>query len=261
MSGITLERSEFLVLMDAAQARAVVGLSTDRLIPTSREQHQALVRQGLERLQQRGLLRVQGDVNVLDPTLYSLAALVAHPQLALITTRDNPGLGQQLFLHYVAAETIVEQTLPTEQQHRLAVVPSAALVDRLLDILPVQTAAVSPIVLTMPQTIFFDAHRQIEARQTEAARAALQSHGLTGSALEELVSAIEHPAFGGSIALVQCQKDEIVDGYNLALVQGQRSAWLMEPAGENQLRLEATDAAHLRQRLTEHLTALAPRPA
>src|SRR4030067_2652425 len=103
MGGITLTRSEFLVLMDAVQAPGVVGLDAGELVPANPGEHKALVAEGIQRLTKRGALRVESGVNVLDTTLIGMAMVLADPVLAVITTRDNPGVGAQLFLHHMDA--------------------------------------------------------------------------------------------------------------------------------------------------------------
>src|SRR5689334_4531228 len=104
MTGILLDRPQFLALMDAAQANAVVGLDMAEIAPKDYEEHKALVEKGLKELQDAGVLRPVGDVNVLDPDLLSMAVLIAHPEAAVVTTRELPDKGQQLFLHYLAGD-------------------------------------------------------------------------------------------------------------------------------------------------------------
>ena len=142
MTGVILDRSEFVVLMDAVKAPAVIGLDTASLVPADKAQLQALVLEGLEKLKQRGLVRVEGDVHVLDAGLLALAGAVGRPEVAAITRKDTPGVGSQLFLHYLSPPIIAEQTLPSEQQHRLAALADMpTLIERLLAILPVQDTA------------------------------------------------------------------------------------------------------------------------
>ena len=50
MDGIVLEQSEFLVLLDAVKADAVIGMETDYILPATAEEHKAKVRAGLEKL-------------------------------------------------------------------------------------------------------------------------------------------------------------------------------------------------------------------
>src|SRR5512139_2769530 len=122
MNGILLKRSEFLTLLNATRAQAVVGFKSEELFPEEAKLR-ALVLEGIESLKQRGLLRVENDLHVIDTDLLALMMVVSYPQLAAITTRDNPGTGQQLFLHYQASNVAVEQTLPDAATHRLVVLP------------------------------------------------------------------------------------------------------------------------------------------
>src|SRR5438105_2972560 len=100
MEEIVLSRAEFLVLLDAMGATAVVGFDEQELFPASIDEHRRLVEQGQAMLQERGLLRIApNDVRALDPLLLIIAATIARPEIALISVRDTPGVGKQLFLH------------------------------------------------------------------------------------------------------------------------------------------------------------------
>jgi len=188
MTGLTLERSEFLVLMDAVKAPAVVGLDTASLVPTNQEQHKALVLEGLEKLKQRGLLRVDGDVNVLDARLLALAAAVGRPDVAVITRKDTPGLGSQLFLHYLAPPLIVEQTLPSERQHRLVPLEDMpTLIERLLAILPVQESRALPNEHgVMPMDVFLAMKAQAESGDRVGAQSLARQSGLSATGADSL---------------------------------------------------------------------------
>ena len=86
MGGITLTRSEFLVLMDAVQAPGVVGLDAGELVPANTGEHKALVAEGIQRLSERGALRVESGVNVLDTDWNQVrAALLDWLQRHLVT--------------------------------------------------------------------------------------------------------------------------------------------------------------------------------
>ncbi len=253
-SGITLDRAEFLVLMDAAQAQAVAGLDTHGLVPSDREEHRALVARGIDSLKRRGALRQEGDVNVLDAGLFGMATVVAHPEVAVITRRDTPGLGQQLFLHYRAGGVAVEQTLPSEHEHRLALLTSPdAWLERMLAILPVQPAApASQQTATLSQDQFLQIKHWIEAKQESTAREALRQRGLGEAGVESLVAAIARPQFGGTVAALSVRDGEAVDARNLAVVQGPDAAWLIRQAtpGEPTLTVGPCRAAEFRELLS-----------
>ena len=259
-SGLILDRSEFLVLMDAVKAPAVVGVDTASLVPTDKEQHKALILAGLETLKQRDLMRVQGDVHALDPRVLALAMTVGHPDVATITRKDTPGLGSQLFLHYLALPLIVEQTLPSENQHRLALMADMpTLIERLMAILPVpESRALASERGMLTMDAFLTLKGQAEAGQHESARAAGQSAGLSAAGAESLVNALAAPVLGGTIALLKINNDEAEDARNLALVQGADTAWLIKQStpGAETFELTTTDGLEVRKLLVQWFAEL-----
>jgi hypothetical protein len=259
-SGLILDRSEFLVLMDAVKAPAVVGLDTASLVPSDKEQHKALIVAGLEKLKQRDLMRMQGEVHALDPRALALAMAVGHPDVATITRKDTPGLGSQLFLHYLAPPIIVEQTLPSENQHRLApLADMPTLIERLAAILPVpETRALASDRGVLTMDAFLTLKGQAEGGQADSARAAAQSAGLSAAGAESLVSALAAPVFGGTIGLLKLNNDEVEDARNLALVQGADGAWLIKQTtpGAETFDLATTDGLELRTLLVQWFAEL-----
>jgi hypothetical protein len=255
MPSLILDRSEFLVLMDAVKALAVAGLDTASLVPADKEQHKALILAGLAGLKQRGLLRVDGDVNVLEPHLLALAAAVGHPDVAVITRKDSPGLGSQLFLHYLAAPMIVEHTLPDEHRHRLVrLADMPTLIERLMAILPVPEArglAAEHGVMTMDA--FMAIKQQAETGDRAGAGAAAQKNGLSPAGAASLVSALAQPVFGGNIALLKIKDDEVEDARNVALVHGQDATWLLKQTipGAETFDVVTTDGLEARKLLVQ----------
>src|SRR3972149_2439571 len=201
MGGITLTRSEFLVLMDAVQAPGVVGLDAGELVPANTGEHKALVAEGIQRLSERGALRVESGVNVLDTTLIGMAMVLANPALAVITTRDNPGVGPQLFLHYMAEALAVEKRNGGEAYR-----------------------------VSLEQDEFFAVKEMAESQAGKKATKILVNHGMTEDGAQQLVAAMTVPEFGGSGAVLRWGKGQVVDGRNLAVVQGVETAWLLKPA-------------------------------
>ncbi len=265
MTGLILDRSEFLVLMDAVKAPAVVGLETASLVPADKAQHQAQVLVGLEKLAQRGLLRVEGDVHVLEARLLALAATVGHPDVAVITRKDTPALGSQLFLHYLALPLIVEQTLPSEHEHRLALLDDMpTLIERLLAILPAPEARTLPDEHgTLAMDAFLALKSQAETGDLAGAQAAAQQSGLSAAGAASLVQALAAPVFGGNIALLKINGDEVDDARNLALVQGQDAAWLIKQTspGAADFDLATTDGLAVRKLLVQWFAELSVRAA
>lgn len=259
MSGILLDRSEFLALMDAVDANGVVGVDLNEVAPADYNQHKALVEQGLNHLQEAGVLRVVDDVNVLDVDLLSMAVLIAHPEVAVITTREDPDKGQQLFLHYLAGDVVMEQTRPSEEEFRWALVPNRpALVERILGILPIQEAEGTNLKATIGEQEFLDFRELVDAGDVEAAKAQLGLHGLTGESADLVIAAVQGPVFAGTVAVLRCENDEIVDARNLLVIQDETIALLIQQVvpGEPTLEIKSCDAADLRSQVTNWIFEL-----
>jgi hypothetical protein len=245
--------------MDAVQAPGIVGLDALELVPRDPDEHRTLVASGIEQLQERGVLSVQDGVNVLDTTLLGMAMVIADPDLALITTRDTPGSGGQLFLHYKAKALVVEQTLPTEKEHRLALVSATELVDRVLEIFPVRSEVpASDQHLTIKQDKFLQAKDLAEAGDKPKASEVLEKQGVDSGLASGLLSALVEPEFGGTLALLRCKKGQVVDGRNLAVVQGDKAAWLVRPTepGSKEFAVSTCDAAFVRSLLSDWIGEL-----
>ncbi len=259
MDGILLKRSEFLTLLNATRAQVVVGFNSEELFPDE-TQLRAQVMEGIESLKQRGLLQVENDLHVINADLLAMMTIVSYPQLAAITTRDNPGIGQQLFLHYQAANLAVEQTLPDAATHRLAALPeAAALVPRLQAILPMQAepgALQTEVIL--PQAVFMEVKGLAEAGHAQAATQALVQNAMAEPAARLLTDSLQNPTLGGTIALLQCRDEEISDGRQMALVQGPAAAWAItqtEP-GAPSLRVATVTAAAVGEQLQQWVKEL-----
>ena len=90
MAALTLSRAEYLVILDILHANHIFGLEA------------------------RQLVRVESGRHIIERRLLELGAVVARPQLAIMTIRDRTGVGRQLYTHYRAGEKVVEQVLPDD---------------------------------------------------------------------------------------------------------------------------------------------------
>jgi hypothetical protein len=231
MDGILLQRSEFMVLLDAVQAAGVVGLPRETF-PREPDQFRNLVLDGVQRLQVRGLLRKQANVHVLNSDLLAMAATVAHPQLALLTTRDVPGTGQQVFLHYETSGMVVEQTFSEEQSHRLVALSNRGmLIDRLKAILSMPEKNGTPAVaFTVSSAALAEAKARAEDGQAEAAAQVLTQAGVEAVAAKGLVESFRAPVASSALVLMQCREGRVTSSRNAAVVQGPGATWLIIPA-------------------------------
>jgi hypothetical protein len=261
MDGILLQRSEFMVLLDAVQASGVVGLPREAF-PRESDQFRALVLDGISRLQMRGLLRKQANVNVLNTDLLVMAATVAHPQLAVLTTRDLPGTGQQLYLHYETAGLVVEQTFPDEQAHRLVALSNRGmLIERLNAIVAAPTKnGRHGTTATVPQAALAEAKARAEENQAEAATQVLRKAGLDAAAAKSLVESFQAPVASSAMVLMQCREGQVTASRNVALVHGRTAWWLIRPAEPESAGyvVQTADAASLAALLRKWMLELAP---
>ena len=232
MKEFFLNQAEMLALMTAVNSSLILGIDNDRLIPDSQEEQAKLAWQGIESLKQRELLRVENDTHIVDGDLMMMAATIAFPQLITFITRDLPGVGQQQFFHYRTDPVNVELSMPTTEQYRLAALPDAvAALERIRQILPVtlEDAFVS-VQQSVDQALFFQIKTWAEQGNHLQAVESLQMNGFSLEAAEQFAQTIHSPQLGGTIAFMQVNDQEIVDGRNLALVQDNRAAWLVQQA-------------------------------
>ena len=262
MDGIVLKRAEFLVLLDAIQASSIIGLPRETLFPREAGQFQALVLEGINQLKERGLLRLKGDIHVLNASLLALVTAVAFPQLAVITTRDRPDAGQQLFLHYQTDGVVVEQTFPEEQAHRLAVLANrGALIERLLAILALpEPGGALEVAVTLPQAILTDVRAKAVDGQTGPAEKLLKKAGMAEQAAQALVESLQAPVAGDAVILLKCHQGQVIGSRNAALVQGPATAWLItsaEPEASS-FRVQTATAAVVTGLLRQWADELSP---
>jgi hypothetical protein len=175
-------------------------------------------------------------------------------------TRDVPGVGQQQFLHYRTDPVNVELTMPTADQYRLAALPDAIIaLERIRQILPVsiEDEAIS-IQQTIEQEVFFQIKSWAENGNQSKAEALLQENGFSAESARQLIKTIRSPMLGGTIAFMEVVDQEIVDGRNLALVQDDEAAWIIQQVvpGETALSVETVTAAAYSATLLETLNSL-----
>lgn len=225
---IILDRSEFMALAVLAQAQNIIGLDAAALLPPAADDRQALYNRGEARLRERELMQVTPEgVAVLEENLLRLIDIVTHPDDALIAIKTIPGVGQQLFIYYGKDQTFVEQTLPTEQQHRLADVGTASeLATRLLQVFPITEAEANTPAMQLPQQTMIDVFQLASQGQIEQAR---QRIGTSTPASEALLADFAHAQFSGTLSIYSGNDDGEADSSELALVQGPNTAWAITP--------------------------------
>jgi hypothetical protein len=240
MKEFILNQAEMLALMTAVNTSLIMGIDNERLVPDAQEKQAELAWQGIDSLKKRGLLRLENDTHIINGDLMMMATAIAFPQVMTFITRDLPGEGQQQFFHYRNDPVNVELTMPTEEQYRLAALPDAvAELERIRQILPVAfTEETISVQQTIDQELFFQIKTWTDQGEFARAGEALQANGFSAESAERLIQTIHSPTLGGTIAFMQVDDQEVVDGRNLALVQDEQVAWLMRQAVPGELVLE-----------------------
>lgn len=260
MQGIFLSRAEFLVLLDALDGSAVIGIPRERLFPPTREEHLRQVQEGIQSLTARGLLQTTPDgTHKIDPLLLAVAAVVVRPEVALISVRELPGQGRQLFLHYARGPYVAEQTFPEEGRHWLAALSDReALLDRLVAIFPLVGPTDPAGAATLSQEELVAARDAAAAGRRAEVAALLHRRGMVAPAAAACADAMADPTMSGTIALMRCADEGITDGRNPALIQGRQGAWSIaqSPAGAPVFRLTPVDAETFRAQLSTWLDEL-----
>lgn len=256
---IVLDRTEFFALATLFHATEIIGLDTAALLPPAADTRQVLYDQGRDRLRARDLLRFNavGEVE-LEQGLRDLCAPVMNPEWALLVVRYLPRLGRQLFLYYGRAARAVEQTLLDDHTHRLGIVgDSEAMVNRLLELLPVSEPRYVPEKVTVPARALAQAFRFVERDQLQQAQSVLAgeptSDGTLSSYLADLMA---NAAFCASLTFVKPGSE--TRSFDIALIQAPDEAWGITASDDRDtLTAERMNATVLRGTLREALRAVA----
>src|SRR3972149_6690181 len=233
---VTLDRSEFFTLAALMRAKDIIGLAPEQLLPPTPSERQQFYDQGEASLRQRDLLRINPKKEaVLEADLLEMTKAVVDPDNALVGGRTTPAVGKQLFLFYEKDGQFVEQTLPTERSHRLAQIGGQAdTLERLLAVFPVESKSSGTDSFTIDQASLFRMYALVNEHKRGEAEAVLKEAQTTNQALTtELLNAVETGRFNGTIALLKCRPDQDNDVGEIAIVQGQTSAWCITQAADD----------------------------
>lgn len=257
---ILLDRAEFYTLAALLKADEIIGLNGSVLLPAGSSARQALYDIGRAQLLARDLLRVEPDGSVaMEEGLSTLFSPLASPETAVLALRHAPDHGRQVFLYYERAGFYVEQTLPDDSTHRLDLIGDrAALIERLLAILPIDADGFVPEALTVPAAPMGRAFRLVEDGRPAEARALLEAATPAEATLAGyMVDLLENALFSGSITLARPQPGAVARSLDIVVVQAPDEAWAFTPTSDiSLLRAERMNRAVLRQTLEHILTLL-----
>lgn len=260
LDGLLFSRNEFLVLMNAAGADNLIGINRDDLIPDNRELHGQLVLQGIEELKERALLEEIDEVKVLPSELLAMATAVAHPQWVTQLVRTEQDGTRRIGLIYQSHNVIVEFSMPTSTQFRLAILPSTpATLQRLRFLAGLQNIDTAEIQFTYPQDQFLQIKQLVEQGGAKLAQDKLVTDGIVENEATRFTKAIETPQNSGTITLLRIEDDQIRDGRDMVFLQSADSAWIIyqkEP-GIPQLTISTINSENFLRHLFEQQNELA----
>jgi hypothetical protein len=246
MSTLFLEPAELSYLLQTIRARSVVGVDNTELFPINEAENEALLKLGRERLELHGWLTAVPGTNKMNfnPSICYLIAIMADPEMAVMTLRQEQQGTYQLITHYLAGRVIVEQRRTVDGLYQLGFVASlATAVSRIQSVIQLSESNTNQAA---PQ-IFLD--RQAFTRvknlanegQTETAVAELQKEGIEASLAVSLVATIQLPTYQGMIVVMQRENGQIVAKRNMAVMQSQQASWLirMDNLNDPQITLES----------------------
>lgn len=257
MREIFFSHTEFLTILDAVRATAIVGADARKLFPPEKEERETILRQGKTLLEQRGLLTADRQFH---PDLLRAARIIASPQVAMIIIRNVIALGPQLFVLYQSQEGFIEHTCPKEDIHRLAIIPDMALLLlRATQILSLPDRDALQSSVQMEQEKFFKLYELTQHHRHEPALDILQHTTMPSTAAEALVVAMEQPTFSGHAVLLKCAEQTIVDVRDVVVVQDERTAWyaMQITPGQPLLRIESVHARAMHAVLSQCYAELA----
>jgi hypothetical protein len=259
-----LQRPEFLVALDAIHVDNVVGIARDTLFPGDARQRHAVIEQGITQLQAHHLLALpEGETPILDRDLFATVSVVTSPDIAFMIVRNITGVGPQLFLEYISANLVTEQTFPGEGLHRLALLGNTSTlmprVRTILSLPEIPDISDQHVQATLPQDDFFTVERLINERQHDQAANVLQRGIGETSIATRLLAALEQPAAQHNVALLRCRDGEVIDARNAAIVQDANTIWFIaqQVPGEQVLAITTPTADEVQRTLAHWYDELA----
>ena len=244
MDGLVFNQAEFLALMSAVNASGLIGVDSNAIVPDDKVTHQKMVLSGLEQLKERGIVEEKDGVMLFPPDLVGMAAAMSEPQLVVQVTREEPEVGQRLFMMYQAFQFIVEFTLPAEGQFRMARIPSTpAMLQRIHFLLDVGDNDTQKVSFTVDQNAFFQSKAAIDEGKDELALSTLQNNGASAKEASLLVTVMKHLRLIGTITWLRTENGRVLDGRNLLILKTAGSCWALyqQKAGQSQLMVETVD--------------------
>jgi hypothetical protein len=257
---------EDLVLLDAglrymlehAGVETIVGVEPAELPRLSDEQRELVLQEGLGVLSRLGLVQVTGQVVEIDASLRAMFQVITQPQVVVRVRRRAPRQPIYVDWYFVSGPSIVRLSVRKDEHYRLALITdSQAMLDIIERSLPAKSVPDSEYVLaTLVEGDVLDVRDLVQIYGRVPAIQILRSDGLPAEEADIFFDSIHVPVWTGSVNVLTCRANQVVDTRGVILVQGAEAAWLLRPdtPGTATLRLETIQAGALRALLTQYWT-------
>ncbi len=232
MGNLTLELSELSYLLQMVNARSVIGVDNARLFPLDEGKNQELLQEGVERLKAHHWIKVdpQSNKTNFNEMLCYLIAVMADPEIAIMTVRQEEDGSYQLFTHYLAGQMIVEQIPLAGEKYQLAFVtdlPTA--VDRIQSLIQPRrsTGELGVTKITLDKRAFSRVKNLAKEGKTDTAIALLREEGIDPRLALSLVASIQTPTHRGMVVVMERLNNQVTPTRNLTIMQSRQSSWLL----------------------------------
>jgi hypothetical protein len=242
MSAISLEPSELSYLLQTVNARSVIGIDNAELFPEDSRENEALLKEGSEQLQSHGWLSADAASGKMhfDDQLCYMIAIMADPEYAIMTVRQEAMGPFQLVAHYLVGQLIVEQSRSADGKFRLAFVSRlSTAVERIQSIVQLTRAGDTEArtQIYVDRQAYARVKDLVRTGKIESAIAELTALGIERAPASSLVDAMQMPSYRTAVAVFQRRQGQATTTCNLSVLQGQQADWLM--------RIEAPDEPHV----------------
>ena len=260
MSGVDLSASELSYLLASIEASEIVGFDATGLFPTKPSSREAMFKQGREKLEANGWMKPipdYPDEYELNAELLEWVSVVATPSFVIATRRISGEQEQQVVLHYLADESIVELSAVDEKTYRIGHVSDrSALFERIAAML--QCPGKTPSKHYEVDGKAFAKIKSLALKgQLEKAKAGLESAGVTVKMADSVLSAVCDPA-QSQIVLIRTHFGEIEAVQRIYMHSEGKQAWIVRqsPTKAEEVEMITSDAGRLSDLLTETLDEL-----
>lgn len=260
MSGAQLKPTEFAYLLAILNAPAVVGVDDPALFPTKSSARDATYSQGRKELEANGWLKAVPefpDEYELNPNLLEMVSVVATPEFVVVTSRSTRESELRQVLHFLAGDSIVDLSAPTEGTYHVgAVADRKTFHGRIAEMLCLTTAR-QPMQFTLDKSTYEEIQSLSREGHPERAERLLDSVAVNGTEGRSLVAALAGPV-SGQIVVVSSHSGQAKSGRRASVFGEQDSAWLVKQTerDSSELDIATCDPASIGVLITEWMNDL-----